>query len=137
MIKLAVIGLGYVGLPLALEFSKKNYVIAFDINKNRIKKLKRGSDYTDEIKNKKLLKNKKLFLTSNPNHLKNANTYIIAVPTPINNNKKPDLSIILSATKVVAKYINNQDVIIYESTVFLLKIYLLMLNMLVPHQLLA
>ena len=86
-IKLAIIGLGYVGLPLAVEFAKKRLVIGFDIKKKRIKELKIGKDTTNEISSKILLKSKKLLLTSNKKDLNSANCYIIAVPTPINKKK--------------------------------------------------
>jgi len=117
-LKLAVIGLGYVGLPLAIEFSKKRSVIGFDIKSKRIEELKSGIDKTLEIKKKELKKAKRLFLTANKEHLKSANCYIISVPTPINDYKKPDLSLLLSASKIVGKFLNHGDIVIYESTVY-------------------
>ena len=86
-IKLAIIGLGYVGLPLAVEFAKKRYVIGFDIKKKRIKDLKIGKDITNEISCEQLLKSRKLLLTSNKKDLNSANCYIITVPTPIDKKK--------------------------------------------------
>tara|TARA_B110000003_G_C16649858_1_gene533706 strand:+ start:2322 stop:3596 length:1275 start_codon:yes stop_codon:yes gene_type:complete len=117
-LKLAVVGLGYVGLPLAIEFSKKRSVIGFDIKSKRIKELKSGIDKTLEIKKKELKKAKKLFLTANKKYLKSANCYIISVPTPINNYKRPDLSLLLSASEIVGKFLNHGDIVIYESTVY-------------------
>ncbi len=117
-LKLAVIGLGYVGLPLAVEFSKKRNVIGFDIQTKRIKELKIGIDKTKEISTKVLKKSKKLFLTSNKKDLKSANCFIITVPTPINNFKKPNLKPLLSASEMVGKILKKNDLVIYESTVY-------------------
>ena len=86
-IKLAIIGLGYVGLPLAVEFAKKRPVIGFDIKKKRIKDLKVGKDITNEISREQLLKSRKLFLTSSKKDLNSANCYIVTVPTPIDKKK--------------------------------------------------
>ena len=117
-IKLAIIGLGYVGLPLAVEFAKKRLVIGFDIKKKRIKELKIGKDTTNEISSKILLKSKKLLLTSNKKDLNSANCYIIAVPTPINKKKKPDLKLLLKASETIGKILKKGDFVIYESTVY-------------------
>ena len=117
-IKLAIIGLGYVGLPLAVEFSKKRHVIGFDINRQRIKELKNGIDKTQEVKKKELKKAKKLKFTDTIRDLNNCNCYIITVPTPINKNKKPDLKPLLLATRMVGKMISKEDIVIYESTVY-------------------
>ncbi len=117
-IKLAIIGLGYVGLPLALEFSKKYEVVGYDVEDKRIKELKSGLDKNLEISNKELQINEKLFLTNNEEDLKSANIYIVTVPTPIDELKKPDLKPIFKATEIVGKKINNGDLIIYESTVY-------------------
>ena len=95
---IAVIGLGYVGLPLAIEFSKKYSVIGYDIDKNRVDDLKNGYDKTLEVSSKQLKKSNNLFFTYNKHDLKIANIFIITVPTPIDSNKKPDLSYLLSAT---------------------------------------
>ena len=128
--KISVIGLGYVGLPLATEFAKQYKVVGFDINKLRIEELKNGEDKTCEINLlhlKKVLKAKKteflsaesgLFLSNNSEDITEANIYIITVPTPIKNNKQPDLSFLLSATEMVAKILKKGDIIIYESTVY-------------------
>ncbi len=117
-LKLAIIGLGYVGLPLAVEFSKKRQVIGFDIQTKRIKELKIGIDKTNEVTKKDLKKSKKLFLTNNKKDLRIANCFIIAVPTPINNFKKPDLKPLLDASKMVGKILKKNDIVIYESTVY-------------------
>ena len=120
--KIAVIGLGYVGLPLATEFAKQYKVVGFDIDKSRIKELKEGKDKTGEIDLvalSKVLKAKNgLQLTTNPKDIADSNIFIITVPTPISNNKQPDLSHLLSATKMVAKALKRGDMVIYESTVY-------------------
>lgn len=117
--KIAVIGLGYVGLPLAVEFSKFFKVLGFDLKIKRINDLKKNIDETKEISRKTLvnIKNKIIF-TNNTNLIKNCNIFIITVPTPINFNKKPNLSALINATKLVSKVLKKNDVVIYESTVF-------------------
>ena len=117
-IKLAIIGLGYVGLPLAVEFAKKRPLVGFDINKKRIKDLKIGKDITNEVSREQLLKSKKLLLTSNKKELVKANCYIITVPTPIDKEKKPDLTLLLQATETIGKILKKGDIVIYESTVY-------------------
>ena len=117
-LKIAIIGLGYVGLPLALEFAKKKTVIAFDIEKKRIKQLKVGFDKNFETSKKDIEKIKKIKFTNNEEDLKLANCFIITVPTPIKKNKKPELKPLLSASKTVGKFIKKGDLIIYESTVY-------------------
>jgi UDP-N-acetyl-D-galactosamine dehydrogenase len=117
-IKLSIIGLGYVGLPLAVEFGKKRPVICYDLNKKRIDELKKAKDKNNEVTKTDLLNNKNLKFTSNYEDLKDSNCYIISVPTPINNIKEPDLKPLLSASKIVAKVLKNGDTVIYESTVY-------------------
>ena len=117
-LKLAIIGLGYVGLPLALEFAKKRKVVAFDIDKERIIQLKSGKDKNLEFGKSKLKNSKLLSFTSNQKDLKNANCYIITVPTPIDKYKKPNLKPLFSASGIVGKIIKKKDLIIYESTVY-------------------
>ncbi|MDC3174812.1 nucleotide sugar dehydrogenase, partial [Candidatus Pelagibacter sp.] len=117
-LKLAIIGLGYVGLPLALEFSKKKNVIGFDINELRIKELNSGLDKNLEFNKNELNSSKQLLFTSSFDDLKLSNCFIIAVPTPIDKFKKPDLSALLNASEVVSKIIKKNDIIIYESTVY-------------------
>lgn len=117
-LKIAIIGLGYVGLPLAIEFAKKRAVIGFDINDKRIEELKLGLDKNleataEEIKNSKLL-----HLTSNKEDLQAANCYIIAIPTPVDEDKKPDLKLLILASEIVSKYLKSKDIVIYESTVY-------------------
>jgi UDP-N-acetyl-D-galactosamine dehydrogenase len=115
---IAVIGLGYVGLPLAVAFAKKSYkTIAYDINTNRISQLKKGMDITCEtIKDDLSLSS--LHFSSREQDLKEASLYIITVPTPINDINRPDLSMIFSATEMVGKYLKKNDIVIYESTVY-------------------
>ncbi len=117
-LKIAIIGLGYVGLPLALAFSKKKSVVGFDTNRQRVKELNFGIDKNLEFKRKNFKTSKKLFFTNNINNIKSANCFIVTVPTPIDKFKKPDLSPLLNATKIVAKILKKKDLIIYESTVY-------------------
>ncbi len=117
-IKLAIIGLGYVGLPLALEFSKKKNVIGFDINEKRIRDLKSGIDKNLEFNKKELQSSKKLNFTNSVEDLKFANCFIITVPTPIDEFKKPDLKPLFNASELIGKIIKKGDLIIYESTVY-------------------
>ena len=115
---ITVIGLGYVGLPLLIELSKKFIVKGFDINKKKILQLKEGSE-PDLILNKTELKKlKKLELTHNPKDIRQSNVYIICVPTPISKHKLPDLSLLKNASKIVGKVISDKDLVILESTVF-------------------
>ena len=107
-LKIAIVGLGYVGLPLALEFSKKKSVIGFDINNKRVKELNSGIDKNLEF-NKKILKtSKNLYFTNNRDDLKSVNCFIITVPTPIDKFKKPNLSPLLNATQIIAKIIKKK-----------------------------
>ena len=114
---IAIIGMGYVGLPLAIEFSKKFNVIGFDISSERISSLLEGVDSTNEIE-PSMLNSSNLILTDNEEMLFSADIYIVTVPTPIDSDKKPDLSPLLNATRTIAKKINKGNIIIYESTVF-------------------
>ena len=117
-IKLAVIGLGYVGLPLALAFSKKRKLIGFDINQNRIKELISGIDKNLEFSKKDFLVSDNLNFTNKVEDLKSANCYIVTVPTPIDKFKQPDLKPLKKASEMIGKIINIGDIIIYESTVY-------------------
>jgi UDP-N-acetyl-D-galactosamine dehydrogenase len=117
-LKVAIIGLGYVGLPLALEFAKKRQVIAFDINKKRIKELNSGIDKNLEFNKHKLRNSKKIKFTNIKKDLKFSNCYIITVPTPIDKSKKPNLKPLLMASEMIGKLIKKGDLIIYESTVY-------------------
>ena len=113
-ISIAVIGMGYVGLPLANELSKKFETKGYDINKKKIRELNLAIDRTEQIK--KL--SKKLFLTSNLNDLKNSNIFILCLPTPVNLKKKPDLKILKSSLKNIQSLYNKGDTIILESTFY-------------------
>jgi len=116
--KIAILGLGYVGLPLALAFGKKFNTIGFDINKNRVKELNNKIDSNLLSKKKTFNKAKKLFFSSNQKDLKNFNIFIITVPTPVKKNKTPDLSYLYSASRIVARSLKKNNLVIYESTVY-------------------
>ena len=116
--KIAVIGIGYVGLPLAIEFGKKFETVAYDNSKYRIDTLKKGNDYTLEFNKNYIKSSKKLFFSHKVNDIKNCNIYIITVPTPIFKNKKPDLRPLKEASKQVGKILKINDIVIYESTVY-------------------
>jgi len=116
--KLGVIGLGYVGLPLAVEFGKKYDTVGLDINPNRIKELKNGIDSTLEVDADELKQASRITYTANLEDLKDCNVYIVTVPTPIDNAKRPDLSPLEGASKAVGKIISKNDIVIYESTVY-------------------
>ncbi|HEY8511572.1 MAG TPA: nucleotide sugar dehydrogenase [Cyclobacteriaceae bacterium] len=118
MDKIGIIGLGYVGLPLAVEFGKVMDVVGFDINQTRIDELKRGHDRTRECEPAELAEAKKLTFTSNLEDLRSVNIYIVTVPTPVDEFKKPDLSPLISASKTVGQVLKKNDIVIYESTVF-------------------
>ena len=117
-ISIAVIGLGYVGLPLSIEFSKKYSVIGFDLSKNRINQLKRNHDKTKEISEAQLKTSKNIIFTYNEKDISNANIYIVTVPTPITKKKKPDLTALKSASRLVGSKLRKGDFVIYESTVY-------------------
>jgi len=123
--KIAIIGLGYVGLPLALEFSKKYQVVGFDINKQRIEQLKNGIDKTNETTSVEIQKvlNKDsigngLFLTNNVDFINGSQIYIVTVPTPITFAKTPDLNPLINASKMIGEFLVDGDIVIYESTVY-------------------
>ena len=117
-LKLAVIGLGYVGLPLAVEFGKKFSLIGFDINISRIEELKKGIDRTLEVTDKEIKQASHVTYTANHDDLKNANCYIVTVPTPINKDKRPNLMPLLKASETIGKVLKKGDIVIYESTVY-------------------
>jgi len=116
--KIGIIGLGYVGLPLALEFSKKFQVIGFDINSKRILDLKKGEDFTNEVERSDLKKDKKIVFSAESKMLKDCNFYIVTVPTPISKDKRPNLQPLISASNLVAQYIKKGDTVVFESTVY-------------------
>ena len=115
--KLSVIGLGYVGLPLAISFAKKVEVIGFDINKVKVEAYKKGIDVTNEVGNKSL-RETTAFLTSNEEELQKAKFHIIAVPTPINPDKTPNLDSLIGASKIVGRNLVRGSIVVYESTVY-------------------
>ena len=117
-VKLGIIGLGYVGLPLAVEFGKKYHTLGFDINTQRVGELKQGHDFTLELSSKELADSEFISYSTEVDDLKACNVYIVTVPTPIDNNKQPDLSPLIKASAMLAKVINKGDIIIYESTVY-------------------
>ncbi|WP_304488626.1 nucleotide sugar dehydrogenase [Dyadobacter sp. NIV53] len=116
--KIAIIGLGYVGLPLAVEFSRKYSVLGFDISTERIQELKTGYDRTQEISEQDLQRVQDLVFSSDIQSLAAYNTYIVTVPTPIDNYKKPDLGPLLKASQTIGSVLKKGDVVIYESTVY-------------------
>jgi len=115
--KISLIGLGYVGLPIALEFAKQVSVIGFDIKPGRIELMKKGIDPSNEL-TAEAFKNSDITFTSDVADLKDASFHIIAVPTPTNRNNLPDLSSILKASEAVGKVLKNGDYVVYESTVY-------------------
>jgi UDP-N-acetyl-D-galactosamine dehydrogenase len=117
-IKLGIIGLGYVGLPLAVEFSKTRTVVGFDINHKRIDQLKAGHDFTLETELEELLAAKHLSFSTSPADLMECNCFIVTVPTPIDLHKRPDLGPLIKASETVGKLLKVGDIVIYESTVY-------------------
>jgi UDP-N-acetyl-D-galactosamine dehydrogenase len=117
-IRIGVIGLGYVGLPLAVEFGKIHETMGFDINEGRIKELENGHDRTLEVDDHELKNVTNLHYTSKIEDLVNCNFYIVTVPTPIDKNKRPDLSPLIKASETVGKVLVEGDIVIYESTVY-------------------
>jgi UDP-N-acetyl-D-galactosamine dehydrogenase len=115
---LAIIGLGYVGLPLAVEFGKKFPTIGFDINQARVEELIGGNDHTLETTAEELRDAKHLNYTDHLDDLRNANVFIVTVPTPIDDHKRPDLTPLIKASESIGKVIKRGDVVIYESTVY-------------------
>lgn len=117
-IKLAIVGLGYVGLPLAVEFGRKRPVVGFDINARRIDELQRGHDSTLETAKEELAAATQLEFTTNPDELSGCNCFIVTVPTPIDHYKRPNLFPLISASETVGKVLKQGDIVIYESTVY-------------------
>lgn len=116
--QLAIIGLGYVGLPLAVEFGKHYTTLGFDINTTRISELNKGEDHTLEVSSEELKQAGKLSYSSNLDDLRRANVYIVTVPTPIDEHRQPDLTPLIKASETLGKVIKSGDVVIYESTVY-------------------
>jgi UDP-N-acetyl-D-galactosamine dehydrogenase len=117
-IKLAIIGLGYVGLPLAVEFGKQRPVVGFDINAKRIADLREGHDFTLETTADELAAATRLSFTTDKQDLKGCNFYIVTVPTPIDEHKQPDLTPLIKASETVGSVLKKGDIIVYESTVY-------------------
>lgn len=117
-INLAVVGLGYVGLPLAAEFGKIRSVVGFDINQTRVQALAKGIDATLELNSNELSEARGLVFTADRSDLRAANTYIVTVPTPIDEFKQPDLTPLVSASQVIGSVLKRGDIVIYESTVY-------------------
>ena len=117
-VKLAVIGLGYVGLPLAVEFGKKREVLGFDINPRRIAELNEGIDHTLEVEPDELKTATHLRYSCDASELAQANVFIVTVPTPIDEYKRPDLTPLIRASETIAKVLKRGDIVIYESTVY-------------------
>ena len=117
-INISILGMGYVGLPLAVEAGKYFPTIGFDINKFKIDKLKKNIDQNNELKKTDIKKSRLLKFTSNTEDLSNCNFYIICVPTPINKNKKPNLGQLKSAAVIISKLIKKGDIVVFESTVY-------------------
>ncbi len=117
-IKLSIIGLGYVGLPLAVEFGRKRSVVGFDINQRRIDELKAGNDFTLETTQEELAAAKQLSYTTHLDDLRACNCFIVTVPTPIDEYKRPDLTPLMKASETVGKVLKKGDIVIYESTVY-------------------
>ena len=117
-INLAVIGLGYVGLPLAVEFSKIIQTVGFDIKESRVQELIDGIDATGEITSQELKSSKKLKYTTDKKNIKNCNIFIVTVPTPIDEHQNPNLTPLIEASKTVGAFLKQDDIVIYESTVY-------------------
>ena len=116
--KIAIIGLGYVGLPLAVAFGAKNQVVGFDINAERIANLKNGLDTTLQCTSQEIANTSKLVFTHDLSQIKDASIFIITVPTPVTKDKQPDLHLLRTASKMVGEVLKKGDIVIYESTVY-------------------
>ncbi len=117
-VKLAIIGLGYVGLPLAVEFGKRRSVVGFDINQQRIDALKAGHDATLEVSDDELKEAAQLAYSASLDDLKSCNVFIVTVPTPIDEHKQPDLTPLIKASESIGSVLKKGDIVIYESTVY-------------------
>lgn len=114
---LAVIGIGYVGMPLAVAFAKKINVIGFDTNESKVNEYNRGNDITNEVGDKALLESTAIF-TSDERELNNAKFFVVAVPTPVKNDNTPDLTPIIGASEIIGKNLTKGSIVVYESTVY-------------------
>lgn len=115
--KIGLVGLGYVGLPVAVAFGKKHHIIGFDINEKRIESLKSGTDYTNEVTDEEL-QSSNIDFTSDGSKLSEADFLIVAVPTPINEHNQPDLTPLVKASETVGKHLSKGTIVVYESTVY-------------------
>ena len=117
-IKVGVIGLGYVGLPLAIEFGKKYQTLGFDVSEKRISELLAGHDSTLEVSDKELASTLLINYSNDAEDLKSCNIFIVTVPTPIDKHKQPDLTLLINASRMLGKVIDTGDIVVYESTVY-------------------
>ncbi|MBJ9741448.1 Vi polysaccharide biosynthesis UDP-N-acetylglucosamine C-6 dehydrogenase TviB [Acinetobacter oleivorans] len=117
-LRIAIIGLGYVGLPLAVEFGKKGPVTGFDINQKRIDELKNGQDHTLEVTSEELQQSQHLSFSANLDDLKQSNFFIVTVPTPVDQVNRPDLTPLKKASETVGQALKKGDIVVYESTVY-------------------
>ncbi len=117
-VKLAIIGLGYVGLPLAVEFGKTRSVVGFDINKHRVDSLNQGQDITLEVSREELKAAQHVIFSVQPHDLKACNCFIVTVPTPVDQYKRPDMQPLISASQTIGHVLKKGDIVIYESTVY-------------------
>jgi UDP-N-acetyl-D-galactosamine dehydrogenase len=117
-VKIGIVGLGYVGLPLAVEFGRRFETYGLDVNLKRVEELKRGFDRSREVEAEELKRAEALKFTTDPKDLRECNVFIVTVPTPIDRNKRPDLKPLTSATRTVGKLLKPGDVVVYESTVY-------------------
>ena len=117
-INISIVGLGYVGLPLAAEFGKKRPVLGFDINAARIAELQSGRDHTLEVSADELKEARQLRFSADPAALVACNFFIVTVPTPIDEHKQPDLTPLTKASETIGKVLKRGDIVVYESTVY-------------------
>jgi len=117
-ISIGVIGMGYVGLPLAMEFAKKIKVVGFDIDSNRINQLRNNIDVTNEIPKSEFIHSRKILFSDDLESIKSCDIFIVTVPTPVSEKKKPDLKPLIKATNMISKVVKKNNIVIYESTVF-------------------
>ena len=117
-LRVAVVGLGYVGLPLAVEFAKTRPVVGFDISERRIGELRKGHDVTRELSSEELAEGKMLSFSTKPADIEGCNFYIVTVPTPVSDDKRPDLGPVISASTTIGKVLKKGDIVVYESTVY-------------------
>ena len=116
--KVGIVGLGYVGLPLAVEFGKQFETVGFDVNTGRVDALRRGEDATREVSSEELAASAKLRMSSNVDDLRDCNVFIVTVPTPIDAAKRPDLSPLVAASNTIGRVLKRGDIVVYESTVY-------------------